>query len=427
MSRYDIKLKIKNKERETPGFMLLIFMSICIFLLFMYFFSGGNPYHILFYLFFGGLVFIIFKKYLVRFYINKKRIFLRIYQIILHPLLNITVLSLLFWIKIGMGAGIGSSLDLLIGSWILLSVFLILSVTFIWSSYFGKGEENHFQTFWIYHLGVKRMKQYIFMLITLFIFSILFFSIFIQIILSNILGVENAPLVVENIPAGVKNAILGAIGYLTLMLSLFFILFLAMCIVVGTVEISPTNIRKYSKICLSLIKERFPKIPKRVSNFTEEYAHVFPEIIEKANHLLKRYHVEDVEPRIFNASYPPKIINSDNYSKKLLIADLLQDKKFLNKKDKKRLKEVRNALNDMDSSLDIEGDGFLLPFADGLTRISNSGEDKPKFGIEDWIEFRPPTLGSWVNENPSLIGIFISAAGFIIILLQVILRFLNIF
>lgn len=278
------------------------------------------------------------------------------------------------------------------------STLFALSVAFVWLDFFGR-KENYFQTFWIHYLGVKRIKQYTFIFLPLIVLLILLQPNFLF----------------KSIPTGLEN-------YLGLMSYHFFILFSATFVVAGAVGISPNSIRKHSKIYLELIRERFPKNPrKRVSKLTEEYTSVFPYVIKKANTLLNRYHVEDRPFWIFSASHPPRILNKDDYPKKLLIADLVQDKKFLDDHDKQRLKDIREGLEKMSNSLEIKEDGFLYPFVEGLTQIANSGEEKQLFSVEDGIDLKAPSTTRLINEHYLIITFILSVTVFILNILLPIL------
>lgn len=353
---------------------------------------------VLFYVGFFAVVFIGFKLFLIRLYKRRKRKFLGTYEVILHPFLNISVLSFLFLLKGTSVMGFDPTWDSLIGCWIIFSVFFALYATFIWLHSFRKGKPL-FQTVWIPQVAIKQIKLYL-------------FSIFLL-----ILGLFTSLLLIQYFLKGwvlPEQETLFVINYLTTLPFQLFILFLAVATIIVIVNIKT---RKYCKICLELIEKRLFSKKYRRKGFTpnEEFIHIFPSVIDDMNTLLKK----NIELRpflVFNASYPPRIINKDQYPKKLLMADIIKGKEHLNTQDKQRLKDVREGLDKMRKSLKIKGEGFFYPFVEGLTQIANSGEAESRFNFEDGFELKLPSFTRRLKEYHWLIE---SIIAFILVMLAI--------
>lgn len=338
-----------------------------------------------------GLLFITFNSYLIRFYRRRKRRFLRIYEVISHPLINLFVLSFLFLLKFTIGAGtkFNPSLDLLAGCWMISSAFFIIYVSFYWLRSFER-ETFLFQIVWISHVVYKRIKLYLFTSVLLILG---YFSIFL------------IPYSLGFYPT--QETIL-ALHYFGTILAYHFLIFIAILSV--TIFIVYLETRKYCKIGLKLIEKRLfsKKVRKEILTHNEEYICVFPNVINQINNLLKWIFVGSKPMGVFSADYPPHIINKDLYSKKLLVANLVQKKQRLNLHDKQRLRDVKNGLSNMRRSLDMVGDRFFYPLIGGLTQIANSGETEARFNIEDGFELKPPSFTMRLEKRRWLIELLLA-------------------
>ncbi|TKJ26298.1 MAG: hypothetical protein CEE41_02365 [Hadesarchaea archaeon B3_Hades] len=388
-------IPLKNKLDEYLGWIFFFINSLFVLSLFGLFFHEiylidyeilGGPFLslIIFYVVFFTVVYAAFRLFLVRLYTRRKRTFLGAYRIILHPSVNLSLLSLLFYLKFKSGLGFDSNLGLLIGIWMTSSAFFALSVAFVWLKYFKK-EGNLFQTVWTYRLTASEFKLYIFTIILLAL------GIFMSISLTQYF---------LNISQATTVETLGI--YLALISYHFFILIIAASTMVITVNVNDVKTKEYCKKCLELIKKRLSKkVGQQVFTSNVEYTRILPDVIDRVNGLLKQYHGYPPQP-IFYAGYPPHILNKDQYPKKFLMAEITRDRQ--------RLRDVKEGLDKMSESLEIRGDRFFYPFVQGLTQIANSGEPKPRCNIEETFELTPPSLTRRLKEHQWLIQSFIAFA-----------------
>lgn len=336
---------------------------------------------------------------LVMWLYDQKRRFLIVYAKIPSLAVNFLLLSALFILKLKLGAGSDPYLGFIAGFWAAFSFSFTFIAAVVWLGYFNN-KDKIFQTVWTPRITMRTLKPNILAFLSIGVFFACTHY------LAPHFGLEPARVALVE-------------SYLTWVSYPIIALAMASIVVVLVINITPLMTAKYCKMCIELIKNRFSKVRKTLAP-NDEYIEIFPSIINRVNHLLKFYYVEGISPMIFNASQPPHILNRDLYYKKLLMVDIIQNKKRMNKQDEKRSRAVKRGLNKLSKSLENKGDKFFCSFVEGLAEIANSGEKKPA-DIEGTFELKPLSRIMWIKEYQEIIGLVVVIASTVLsILLKII-------